>query len=130
WRQRQKHGEPAALAELALDRETAAMAVEDVLYDGEAEAGAAQLARTAAIDAIESLGEARDVLGRNALALVGDGHLRRDGRALLARIARRGQAVAAGARDGDDDGGALAPVFHGVVEKVLEHLDELIALAG
>ena len=45
-------------------------------------------------------------------------------------IQQLGHGLAAGARDGDDDGGALAPVFHGVVEEVLEHLNELIALAG
>ena len=46
------------------------MAVDDVLDDGEAEAGAAQLARARGIDAIEALGEPRQMVGRNAVALV------------------------------------------------------------
>ncbi len=42
------------------------MARERVLHDGEAEAGAAGLARAAAIDAVEALRQPRDVLGSDA----------------------------------------------------------------
>ena len=49
------------------------MAVDDVLDDGEAEAGAAELARARGVDAVETLGESRQMGGRNAVALVADG---------------------------------------------------------
>ena len=49
------------------------MAVDDVLDDGEAEARAAELARARGVDAIEALGEPRQMGGRNAVALVADG---------------------------------------------------------
>ena len=53
------------------------MAVDDMLDDGEAEAGAAELARARGIDAIEALGEPRQMVGRNAVALVADGDRQR-----------------------------------------------------
>ena len=52
------------------DVEPAAVAQHDMLDDGEAEAGAADRAAAARIDAVEALGEARDMVGRDALALV------------------------------------------------------------
>ena len=52
------------------------MARERVLGDGEAEAGAAGLARAAAVDAVEALGEARDVLVLDADAGVLDAEAR------------------------------------------------------
>src|SRR5258708_37402109 len=73
---RQRHREGRALAGRALDVEAAAVAVDHVLDDGEAEAGAAQLARARGVDAVEALGEPRQMVGGNAVALVadGDGH--------------------------------------------------------
>ena len=56
------HGEGGALAEPALDGHAGMMAGEDVLDDGEAEAGAAMLAAGVDIDPVEALGEPRDVL--------------------------------------------------------------------
>src|SRR5262245_29819320 len=105
------------------------MPVKDVLDDRQAKAGAAQLARAPAIHPVETLGESRKVLGRDALALVDDRHLRHLGRPLLALIARRRQPLAAGARYGDDDSATLATIFDGVVEEILENLDQLIAIA-
>ena len=58
------------IADRAGDLEPAAMAVEDVLDDREAEPGAAQFARAGGVDAVEALGQARQVLAGNALALV------------------------------------------------------------
>src|SRR5438477_2186630 len=59
---REAHREAAAHAGLAHDVERRLVAGDGMLDDGEAEAGAAGLARAAAIDAIEALGEPRDVL--------------------------------------------------------------------
>src|SRR5262249_41532936 len=63
---RQVHREGAACADRAVDVERAAMAVDDVLDDCKAEAGAAEFARTRGVDAIEPLGQARQVLARDA----------------------------------------------------------------
>src|SRR5262245_18535758 len=61
-----------ALAEGARDGEGAAVGLDDVLDDGEAEAGAAELARACLVDAEEALRETRQVLGGNADAAVLD----------------------------------------------------------
>ena len=57
-------------AEPAFDRQPAAMAGEDVLDDGEAEAGAALGAALAGVDAVEAFGQARQMFGRDAAAVV------------------------------------------------------------
>ena len=59
-------------AELAVDAQPPAVALDDMLDDREAKPGAAERAAAAGIDAVETLGDPRDVLGRDALALVGD----------------------------------------------------------
>src|SRR5262245_42774571 len=64
--------ERRAAADLAVDRQRAAMAVDDVLDDGEAQPGSAELTRAAGVDAVEPLGQARQVLARDAVALVRD----------------------------------------------------------
>src|SRR5207237_3476249 len=66
----QRYRNRRADAELRLDVEPAAVAEHDMLDDGEAEAGAADGAAASRVDAIEALGQAGDVDGRNALALV------------------------------------------------------------
>ena len=71
-RGRQKHGECAALARRALDLQPALMAVEDVLDDGKAEPRTATLAAAFDVDPIESLGQARDGLARDAFAFILD----------------------------------------------------------
>src|SRR6185503_11235380 len=63
----------AADAELARDLEPRLMELQHVLDDRESEAGAAGLARAARRDAIEPLGQARQVLRRNAVARVDHG---------------------------------------------------------
>src|SRR5882757_5067665 len=68
------HRENAAAADLAVDLQPAAMPADDVLDDGEAEAGAADGAAARRVDPVESLGQARQVLLGDALALVADGH--------------------------------------------------------
>ena len=57
-------------AELAFDGEAAAVALDDMLDDRQAEAGAAERAAAAGVDPVEALGHAGDMLGRDALALV------------------------------------------------------------
>ena len=52
--------------------ELAAVALHHVLDDGQAQPGAAGLARAAAVDAVEALGQARQVLARDAQAGVAD----------------------------------------------------------
>lgn len=59
--QRQDDPESAALAGGALDPQAAAVAVDDVLDDREPQPGAAHLARAVAVDAIETLGQTRDM---------------------------------------------------------------------
>src|SRR4029077_8643403 len=68
--QRQPHAKRGALSERAFDRQPAAMAVDDVLDEREPQAGAAFGAAVAYVDAIEAFGEPRQVLGRNAGAVV------------------------------------------------------------
>mgnify|MGYP000891958974 CR=1 FL=1 len=60
---REAGGEAAADAGRALDLELRLVAVQRVLDDGEAEAGAAGVARAATVDAVEAFGEAGDMLG-------------------------------------------------------------------
>ena len=46
------------------------MVLRDVLDDGQAQPGTTVVARAAAIDAVEALGQTREVLGSNADAAV------------------------------------------------------------
>ena len=66
------NGERAADAERAVDGDAAVMGLHDVLDDGQPQAGAAQLAAASAIDAVEALEDARQVLGRDAAAAICD----------------------------------------------------------
>src|SRR3546814_20076397 len=68
-------GEGCAFVGAAFDLEHAAVAIDDVLDDRESQAGAAEAARPPAVDAVEPLGEARDMLALDPLALVGHRHL-------------------------------------------------------
>ena len=116
-RARQPDGEGAALAEGRGDLEPALVAVEDVLDDGEPEPGAALVAAGGDAHAVEALGQAVDVLARDARAVVLDG----DAVAVRVRLARR--------RGEDAHGRALAAVLHRVVDEVGEDLRELVAVA-
>src|SRR5260370_35154879 len=68
----QPDGKARAFAEGAGDVEPAAVAVQDVLDDREAETGAAQFPRSGVVDAAEALGPPRQVLAGDAVALVAD----------------------------------------------------------
>ena len=70
---REDGAEGRSLAGLALDAQYRLVTFKNVLDDGQAEARAPGLARTSAIDAIEALGEARQMLGGNPDAAVNDG---------------------------------------------------------
>ena len=65
-RQRHDGAEGRALAWRALDLDAAAHPLDDALGDGEAQAGAAELARGAAIGLLEFVEDARLLSGRNA----------------------------------------------------------------
>src|SRR5688572_31962102 len=68
---RQIDGENAAFARHRLDLQAAAVAVDHVLDDGEAEAGAAEIARARRVDAIDALGQPWKMLARDAFAAAG-----------------------------------------------------------
>ena len=65
-----KNVEPSPGVDSTLD--FAAVGAGEVFDDGEAEACAAHLARAGAVNAVEALEDARDVLRRDAVARVGD----------------------------------------------------------
>ena len=91
------------------------MPLDDVLDDGEAEAGAADRAAAPRIDAVESLGQPRDVLGRDAVAFVAD---------------RQPHHAVGIAPQLDRDGRARAAVFHRVADQIVQRLAQLDAVAG
>src|SRR6478752_7038668 len=110
--------EGGPLPRRALDRQPAAMTVEDVLDQRQAEPGAALGAAFRDVDAIEALGQARQMLWRDA------------GAAVAHRDARLAFAVRSFA-DRQRDVHALAGggIFERVLHQVLEHPDQLIAVA-
>ena len=60
------HPEGAAVADVAGDRDTAAVRMGDVFDDGEAQAGAAEVATASLVDAVEALEEPGQVLSSDA----------------------------------------------------------------
>ena len=72
---RKDEPEARALVGLAGDVELAAVTLHHVLDDRQAEAGAARFARAAAVDAIEALGQAREMGSGDAAPAVDDGDL-------------------------------------------------------
>ena len=67
---RQRERESAAVVEFAFGADGATVGAHDVLGDGKAEAGAPGFARARFVDAVETLEEARQVLGGNTGAVV------------------------------------------------------------
>ena len=96
--------EDRALARLAVDVELAAVALHDVLDDRQPEPGAAGLARAAAVDAIEALGQARQVLARDARA--------------ACRATANSPPPSPSTRQRDVDPAAVGRVADGVVDEV------------
>src|SRR5690554_539412 len=113
----QQHFHAHALAGLALDRKLATMTIDDVLDDGQTQAGALLLAAGIGIDAVEALGQPRHMFGLHTLAVVDH----RD------HVLETG---AAGWLEADVDEPAARAIFDGIVEQVLEHLIELAAIAN
>src|SRR6266849_5409492 len=105
--------ELGAAADFAFDPDAAAVHFDDVLGDGEAEAGAAEFAGARGVDAVEALEDARLVGGGDADAGIGDGE--------------DDFGVAGFGADGDF--AAREGVLRGVVEQVLQHFGEAAAIA-
>src|SRR5918992_5170598 len=111
----------AALSDLTLDEQMAAVAAQDVLDDGEAEAGAAEVTRARRVDPEEPLGDPRQMFARDAGAVIA--HRDAHGRAAGQRPGAGGRCVETIGRDLDRL--ASAAVFDGVVDQVGEQLDDL-----
>jgi hypothetical protein len=69
---RQDHPEERAVGWFALDGKTPAVPIDDVLDDGKAETGPALLATFRHVHPVESLGETRQMLWRDAWTIVAD----------------------------------------------------------
>ncbi len=106
--------ESRAAADFAFDPDAAAMHFDDVLGDGEAQAGAAQLAGARGVDAIEALKDARLIGSGNADAGIGDG----EDDFGVARFRA------------DHDLTARERVLRGIVEQILQHFREAAAITG
>ena len=108
-RQRDREPEGRALPGRAVQRDAAAHALDDAPRDREAEPGAAEFARHAAVGLLEFLEHARLRFGRNADA--GVAHRELD-------FVRRG------ARLDDDRNAARLGEFHGVAGEIEQHLTQ------
>src|SRR4051795_5328300 len=72
---REMNSEGAAATFDAVDRQRTLMPLQRMAHDCEAQPRAAEVARATGIDAIEALGQARDVFGRDAHAGVAHGDM-------------------------------------------------------
>ena len=111
------HGEGGTLADRRLDRQPGVVAGQDVLDDREPKPGALLGAAVVDVDTVEALGDARNVLFGYARPEIADGD--RDLR--IGRVAPL---------DRDHDTAARLAVFAGVLEQVLEYLEQLVAVAA
>src|SRR6266478_4545515 len=102
------------LAHFALDPDAAAMNFDKMFGDGQAQAGAADFARTGNVNSVEALEDARLVRPRDADSSVGD---------------REGHFGAVGGR-ADHDLAAGRSVLHGVVQEILQNFGETAAVSG
>jgi hypothetical protein len=100
------------------------MMVEDVLDDGQAQPGAAHLARARRIDPIKSFRQAGQMLACDPFAIVTHRYRDKAADAALTSVARPRHHLCA-----DGDLAPAASVFNRIVDKVLENLSELIAIA-
>src|SRR5690606_28347778 len=130
-------GEGAALADGAVDLDRAAVATDDVLDDGEAEAGSPEVARARGVDAVEALRQARQVFPRDALAFVldrdrdgiaGKAPRRRDGPLLAGPVDPRGRRSRRDELSGDPHRPAVAAVLPGGVDYALKPLRQLVGV--
>ena len=112
----QKHVDAQPFAWLGLDAHLPAMALDDVLDDGQSQPGALLLAAGLGIDAIEAFGHARHMFGLDARTMINNTDL-----GMHARALDPGQ--------GYLDPLAVGAILDGIVDKVLEHFVELPAIA-
>src|SRR5574344_1598125 len=68
--ERKRENEGAPLPQRAFSPSPATMQLDDMFYDGQAEAGATLVARAPLVDPVESLEKMRQILGRNAGTVV------------------------------------------------------------
>ena len=71
----QEDGECAALGRDAFDGSSAAVKLDDVLDDGQPQAGAARFATPRPVDAVEALEDPRQMLAADAAAVVANADL-------------------------------------------------------
>src|ERR1700682_3689309 len=109
--ERQQDGETATSALLAGDDQFALMPDQHVLYDRKAKPGTAAGPGTAAIDAVEALGQSRHMLRRDTDAAVRD----------------REFAAGVGAPPFERNTPALGRVAHGVADQIAERACQLFA---
>ncbi len=140
-RDRQGDLEQRALALDAFDPQAALVAIDDVLDDGETKAGARVIAGAPAFDAVEALGQARQLGARDARPEIADRQDgarraaalgRQQGHAAAEAVERPGQPrqIGLGARepDGDRHRRARRAELDGVLDQVLRHLQHLVAV--
>ena len=101
------------------------MATHDVLDDREPESGPAQSTAAPRADAVEPLGQARQMFRGNARSLIVDGNPHAWAAARRLRC-RRGRGNGLG---GDPNGGVFATILDGVVDEIDEQLMELVRVA-
>ena len=114
--QRQAHRDRRALAEVAVDRKRAPMALDDVLDDGEPQSRTAAIAASRGIDAVEAPGEERQVMTRNAWPRVADVYSNE-------AVLRRGRKANVAVR-------RRAAIAHGVAQQIIDQLGDLCKIAG
>ena len=111
-------GESSARAGRAIDGQPAAVAIEDVLDQRQAEAGSALRTALRDIDAVEALGQPRQMLRRDARPVIA--HADQRFRLAVGRCAEP---------ELDIDAPAGGAVFERVLDQVLEDADQLIVIA-
>ena len=109
---REPRGEDASLSKLALDRDTPAVLLDDLLGDGEPETGVPPGIRPGGIDAIESFEQTRLMLRGDPNSRVGH--------------ANKGFVARGACRESDGSFGAI--VGDSVAEKVEQNLTNLVRI--
>ena len=107
-------GKLRPLAEFRLHKQAGAVPGEDMLDDGKPQSGTLLGAAVGDADAIETLGQARNVLRRYARPLVDDIDFDR-------------QPAAAFQEDIDEL--ALLAILAGILDEVLDHFDQFVSIA-
>ena len=108
----ERHLEGRSASDDRVDGQLALMAGQDMFGDGEAQTGAADPAAMLGADAVKAFRQAREMLGRDARAVVGDSN----GHTFFARIAFAFPEM-------DFHRAADAAVFDGVFDQIVKDLD-------